>query len=339
LMLVAGTNFFIDPAHYINKVAEQEIAQQLLNGNNILNFSDCNDRSIQRYLILKDSLKYKTVVLGSSHTMLFNKDNVKSTSFFNRSVGGAVIEDLVGIYLLMKQKNVLPDTIILCLDAAALNNNHGQTRWQEFLYELSLNCKSSNLALPENINPYYPLWFTKNQMLLSPDYFQQSLKMVSSKKSALKIEFKLDSNTINMIKYKDGNIRYPLSLINQNKLEKDKLITEYINGKLSLYDNFNKLSSNYMLWFEWLINDMQKNNIQVIGVLPSFHPAVYNYFKSNYRGKLILESEIYFKNLCQRKNVELYGSYNPAFNNLTDSDFYNADHFNENAIPSIFTNK
>ena len=241
-----------------------------------------------------------------------------------------------GVYLLMKQKNILPDTIILCLDAAALNENHGQTRWQEFLPEIKSNCETNHLPLPKNIKKYYPAWFYRLQILFSPDYFQQSLKDFSSKKKSPAIQFTTDSVATNMIKFADGSIRYPNSLVFQKQDEKQKLLHQYLNGKLGLLNGFNELSPNYEAWFNWLLDDMQQHHIVVIGLLPAFEPSVYQFLEKNEKGKMVMESEKYFRNLMAKKHLQIIGSYNPSLQNLTDADFYNADHFKEEAIEKIF---
>ncbi len=339
LMLVGGVNYFIDPAHFFNFEIENKIAEGVFAQKNITNYPDCNDRKMERILISKFSKPFKTVVFGSSHTMLLTKRNMHSTSFFNSSFAGALTEDLMGVYLLMKQKNILPDTIILCLDAAALNENHGQTRWQEFLPEIKNNCEANNLPLPKTIKKYYPAWFYRLQILFSPDYFQQSLKDFSSKKKSPAIQFTNDSVAINMIKFADGSIRYPNSLIFQKQDEKQKLLHEYLNGKLGLLNNFYELSANYEAWFNWLLDDMQQHHIVVIGLLPAFEPSVYQFLEKNPKGKMVMESEKYFRNLMAKKHLQIIGSYNPLLQNLVDADFYNADHFKEEAVNKIFVGK
>ncbi len=333
--MVGLVNYFIDPGHLFNDSYEQKVANALVTGYNLDHMSDCNDRRLQRLLVNKFNQRHQTLVLGSSHTLLVKKEDVKSKSFFNCGIAGQTIEDLMGIYLLYRERNLLPDTLFICADPWFLNGSTDQTRWIEYLPEIRKNCEANNLPMPKSIKSFYPNFIFRVQQLFSPAYFQLCLKEFFSpnKEATLKLTKSTDSK--DMMKFADGSIRYDAKLINQDSAISQKKIYEFIHSRLGLLSDFDTLSVDKQAWLLWLFQDAKQNHIQLRLVLPCYEPQVYDYFKHNPKCRMFFKTEQWFREVANIQHIPIYGSYNPELYGLRPVDFYNGDHFKELAVSRI----
>src|SRR5690606_22220124 len=102
----------------------------ILVGNNVTNIENYDERTLQRNIINNHHICPQVLVLGSSRTMLINSREFIGKTFFNNSVSGASIEDIVAIYQMYDNRKCYPGKIILALDPWILNVNNGQNRWK-----------------------------------------------------------------------------------------------------------------------------------------------------------------------------------------------------------------
>jgi len=119
----------------------------------------------------------------------------------------------------------------------------------------------------------------KYKQLLSPPYFQSSLKEIgkNSDPQATLVKYNR-SNT----KLTDGSITYSKSYRESSLNDINVKVQKYIQGNVYSIENFKKLSPTIISEFELLIRDFKINNIQIIFFLAPYHPIAYYEIKSDY---------------------------------------------------------
>ena len=332
LVIIIVVNYFGDAANLFHVGYEQKIASIIKEGKFVTNISNYDERILQKEIIKNLVNSPDIAVLGSSRTMLINQHIFNSKYLINNSVSGATIEDIIAVYQIYKEENILPKKIIIATDPWIFNQNMGQNRWKsldsEFLKFTNGNKKEEN-SLLINRNFFE---------LISLSYFQNSLKnipnFVLDKKNPVSTEKKLN---VSITKLTDGSIIYGEKYRNATKKEIENRVTNYLQGKMYGIGDFNKLSPKLISLFNLLIKDMKNNKIQIVLFLAPYHPRVYDKVKIKY--PLVLKTEKYLLNFAKKNNIEIYGSFNPKKLNLTEDTFYDGMHSKEEGIEIIFRNK
>lgn len=328
--LLIIVNYYIDPANLFSSNYENKITNALLSRKNITNIDNYDDRKLQRNIINKINYCPNTIVLGSSRTMLLNSINCNNTSFFNNSVSGATIEDILGIYQLYVKNNYFPKKIILGIDPWLLNENNGQERWKSISSEYNDFLKSINKN-PVDINNSSYL------QLVSPSYFQSSVNMLFNKKENPIVTNKRFNRSITKIF--DGSITYDQKFRQADlNIIKGK-VDKFIEGKIYSIENYQNLSYKNRILFEHFIKILNDNNVEIEFFLSPYHPKVYNFIKNQKKYKNVNESEKYFLSIAKKLNIEVLGSYDPFKLNLNESHFYDGMHCNEKGVDLILSKK
>ena len=122
------TNYLGDNAKLYSKGYENKIAKILIDGYNVTNINNYDERILQREWINQLGKSPDIVVLGSSRSMMIREKDFENTKLMNNTVSGASIQDLIAIYQLYKTKNLLPKTFVIGLDPWIFNQNNNQRR-------------------------------------------------------------------------------------------------------------------------------------------------------------------------------------------------------------------
>lgn len=336
LLAVAIFNFIMDPANLFKASGyEYGIAKILLSGKNAANVGDYEDRLMNKFYI--ENMKYipETIVLGSSRSFFITRQNHKN-DFFNTSVTGASLVDLVGFYDIYKNKRIIPKTIIICAEPWFLNKRPGSEdshplrfEYYDMLNKLKYPCYNS----PFSVNSYF---IGKVKELFSMPYFLASL-------SKLKDGSKQTHNNYNYyptdkqtdlnytIKKYDGSLSYSIKYNNVSVKEANEKARKFVNTKMDiLLGEFQDLKNVDI--FEALINDMQKEKITVILFLAPYHPYMYSAIENNSKYHNVINTENYFRDFAKKNNIKIYGSYNPRKLNLSEKDFYDGAHIKEKVM-------
>ena len=210
ILLVITLNLYKDPANLFRGSAyEKGIASLLLQGWNVKNISNYDERLVQKYYINGLAERKDVVVLGSSRAMMIDSKMFPGRRFFNNSVSGASLEDHIAIYELYREKKLEPATVIIALDPWLLNRYSGQSRWRSL--------QSEYVAATSRFTQSQASLFgsaagtaeaAKLLELISPSYFQQSLKATlqySPQGQYSRTDAEEDET---QIKRRDGSIEY-----------------------------------------------------------------------------------------------------------------------------------
>lgn len=327
LLIVVGINYKIDPGNLFSNDFENSVSQAILSNKNVTNIYNYDERKLQKAIIAKIDYCPEIAVIGSSRTMLIKSLYFPNKTFFNNSVSGASIEDLIAIFKLYENKNCVPKTIILGLDPWTLNKNNEQTRWSSLTKEYNMFLKEvGRKPLAENNNNYFEL--------LSPSYFQSALKMMRSKKGKPIIT----ESPVNkeFTKRSDGSISYDEAYRNASEVEINRKTEKYINGEIYSIENFDTLSKENIYLLEKFISKMKSKNVEVIFFLAPYHPLAYKFIASQPKYAKVIESEKYYISLAKKNNIKVVASFNPDLINASKNMFYDGMHSNEEGIARWF---
>ena len=345
LFSVVFMNYFVDPANLFRGTPyEQSIAKLLLQGQNVANISNYDERLLQKFYIQGLTQKKDIIVLGSSRSMQISTDMFPGKTLFNNSVSGASVEDFISIYEMYSQKNLQPSIVIIGLDPWLLNRNNGQTRWKSLISEYQAGIK--RLGFPLEMADYFRLNNIipdKYFELISLSYFQESVRYG--------VKFFLDINVQGEqaqfystnetsadvpIKLSDGSYSYAKSFSSLSTSEVRKLAISYVGDTVYSLESFNELDNNLALKLESFIGFLQNNGVDVILFLPPYHPATYELLISSDKYKIIVEAQQYFSSLAKSRHIVILGSYNPYDVICDESEFYDGMHTKKSCIEKIF---
>ncbi|WP_158999111.1 hypothetical protein [Pigmentibacter ruber] len=341
LLLVILINIISDPAGiYKNRSYEDGAAKILSLGSNLGNPQNVDDRLLQKYLIEKISNPINIMILGSSRTMQIGNNLFQKKYVLNNSVSGAVLEDFLGIFQCYYETNKFPKLLIIGLDPWLLNANSSDTntRWFSIKNESILFAKNQ-LHYNSLYNSFYISDKIKN--VISFKYFQASIKKI------VKL-FYHDKSSNNYFATKFNVADYPI-LLSDGRLSYGKNYRErsddiilqsaldFANQK-NVYNlgSFSEFGKDRVYLFEKLISFLKSKKVEIIFYIPPYHPETYKILVSRPDTKIILATQNYYSKIGKEYSIPVVGSNNPNEFNLTNSDFYDGMHANENGIFKVF---
>lgn len=335
--LIAGfvgvVNYVIDPGFvYFKKESEvspDEYVKKLQVSKNGLITEGWNERVIKLSLA-KFAEEYDCVIMGSSHIAqisgIRNTANISAIcpKVLNLGVSGGSIEDLfVFSNVIFSNKNN-PKQVFIDISPWLFKYNMDE-RWQinKEHYD-KFNAKLNNSLISENQNLDYKIELIKN--LFNLEYFITSLKNYRSLFDKSKIEeplhkFSFEDGYIKAITLQDGSSLYDSNFI--SKAKKDILNIKNGGGDYKIFgDIYNK---NILELFEELIFFYQKNNIQVNFIIVPYHPSV---FKNGDTKPVrhMKEVENIAKQLANRHNISLFGSFSSEKIGCKEDEFFDFMH-------------
>lgn len=327
LSLLVSVNYWGDGARIFDSEFERNIADIILNNQNATNITNYDDRILQKEIISRINKRPDIAVLGSSRTILINSTFYESEKFINNSVTGASLQDLIAIYQLYKNKQLLPKKIILGVDPWLFNTNNKKDRWRtlESAYE-----SFSDKAIARNEN----LISNELKQLFSLSYFQASLKNIPS---VIKGKSNpIPSNEIynqTITKQVDGSLSYGNEFRNASSSEVKKKVEEFVSGKIYSLENYNSISDELMTEFNQFCNTIIADQVALEFILAPYHPTVYEKLQSEY--PMVEKSEKLALEFAKNNKIKSYGTFDPIRLQLNSNDFYDAMHCKQSTILKI----
>lgn len=318
LLILAGVNFFVDPAHKFDNDYEQNIVDILCTGSNATNVDNCSERKLKNILIEKNSSKhFDWAVYSSSRGMTISSIET-GANLINLGVSSATIMDFIAIDYLCGKDSLSYDKLILVLDPYYLCDAKQNERWKE-------NESLYNEALGKDAIAKSDKWSLSD--LFSPTYFQASFKLLLLGKKKLEKTDDVDNSGQTVVF--DGSISYPERIRNKAQGTIDY---EAGQNKSDVYTGYVELSDSLCSQFEILLDRLHKRGVSVTFYEAPMHPAVYDNIK-NIQG--IQLQEKYFREQCAKYGISIIGSFNPAECECDNTSFYDADHMRRDVINKI----
>lgn len=320
LVPVMAVTFMGDASGLFYKSTFYSDLEEEMEGHKLIEVqSNHDERIFKKTLIKANSRKnFSSVIFGSSRVMLLT-----SKKSLNLGVSGASLEDILGLYQILKTQNITMDSVLIGVDPWLFYSS--DTRWKSissFYYEYTKETKDE-------------ISYNKALQLLNPTYFQESLKQLAShgiKSPYLFHDSLLHSHSGTLI-FPDGHIRYGDNYREADKQTVNSKVDEYLNRFPHYKMNSDiKLEKLRISMFEEFISHLKSRGIIVSVIFPSYHPKVYNEFVKLYES--IGQTERIVRDMDNISNY--YGSYDPALFRISEDKFYDGMHLKESGVRMLF---
>lgn len=346
IMVMMFINYRVDPGKLFKSGGyEKGIAVILLQGLNVANIKDCDERLTQRYYIEGDKKPKDIIVLGSSRALQINANILNNERFFNHSVSGATLEDFFAVWGMYEEKNSFPNTVILGLDPWILNKNNGQDRWKSisaynYVFMDSVKVRKEHNEFFYSLN--HKIFQIKKMLsIVSPSYFQTATHYLIKNTSEMNRADKVIgdyyptrlTNLNTDIKLADGTMSPGEGGVSESLKYDAK--TYISNDQVYSLGKFYELNRSSQQDFEKFVDHLYKRNINVVFFLTPYHPYVYNYFMNSTKYCMVAESESYFRMIGNQKHIPVIGSYDPMKCGLVEEDFCDGMHPNRRAVNKL----
>jgi len=350
LLILILVNFFVDPSGVFSQVENEDrwVAEKLKAGLNVIYDTSINDRMVQSSYIKSIGEEKKDltiVVIGSSRALQINNSVFLEKSFFNSSLTGATLEDILAITELYLKNNVNVETVILGVDPWMFNRNNGMEKWR--ILEVEYNgflADNFGFGLFDKIALHIRQIKSEKEKikkyggtLVSLKYFQHSLQEKKFDYESTKHQTTENIYIQMPVKLPDGSLVNSESMRSATEEQVRGGVIEYLaHADVYGMESFNQIDPILRSQFGALLASLNKKKINVILFLPPFHPLTYDYLKNHERYKSVVGVEDYLCKIADELGIRLLGSYDPARVGLTGVDFYDFMHPKREAVENLF---
>lgn len=327
-MIIGTVNYVADPANiFSNGNYEQSIATLLLNGRNVDDLKNIDERLLVKNIITQTTIKPDIVAIGTSRCLEISSSMFTDKKFINCAVSHANMNDLISIIGLLDSCNKLPSEIYLETSPTFVNptpTNEWLTLQSFYIY----GAKKMQLSMVDTV-PYSNLYKAKKkiQSLFSIEYFQKSIK---NTKQYNKLGFTdVDTTTPkNFGRFSDCSVTYPIYYRTPD--------TTKAMADAPIYTNtaqLPKIDIHYILNLQKIIKYLQSKNVKVTLVNLPFQHDCFTIIQNKYQ--LFSQSKTDLYNFAKYLDVRLLGTFSPYDANLSRGQFYDPLHSNKEAIKAV----
>jgi hypothetical protein len=341
LVCAATVNYTIDPAHLFDRTNayERGIVQMLLDGKNVANIVNYDERIAQKLYIAGLSKAPDIIAFGSSRSMQLRSTVFPGKTFFNHAVSGGSLEDHMAIYQIYRERGLAPKSVIIGADPWIFNANNGQTRWHSLASQLEAISVSLSVQAPFQDGRGGPPHTGRFVQLVSFAYLEQSLKQIWSELRRGNQEYFATHETHLPVSVElaDGSLVYPAAI--RNRSSEDVRIRAVGNAKRgAIYSlgGFSQLDGRAMRALDAWIQSMIDDGIEVTLFLPPYHPASYAIMTSNPRYAAVDEAAVYLRGLARDRGAYLVGDYDGARAGCSEAEFTDDMHPRDTCVSRIF---
>ncbi|MDR0798969.1 MAG: hypothetical protein LBN18_04325 [Dysgonamonadaceae bacterium] len=335
-LILIGVTYFVDPANLFREDYDAGIVNYLLEGYNVTNLGNCNERNIQKLYIEKMKKCPDVVVLGSSRGMSIDKDMIPNNHLINNSMTAGSLEDFLAIWYLYKERGCENQIrqVWISIDPWLLNDHNEIDHWRELSREYTLcldllQGKTATDTLPAASSRNY----SKYKELVSFSYFKSALEYLWVNKKIVHYEPTLSDENEGMSKHTDGSIYYDAKYRYSSPEEIESRAQNLVAYTRKHLLGFTTLNPEYCLIFEQFVEYLQSQGVEVNFFLCPFHPLVYSYFEDHF--PVAIKVETYCLDFAQSHHIQAYGSFNPEKYQLENTDFLDGFHLREQVIARI----
>lgn len=334
IFFLVSVNYIYDPANLfsISNTYERTIADNLLNGNNVTNIGNMDERMLQKLFVENMVISPEVVVFGSSNSMYIDSDFFPGKRFINNAVSAASLNDFIAIYDLYEQKGFKPQRVILGICPEMLSDNDSQF-WltlEENYYSMRQKIGLSQIKrIQSKKNREFDKWFE----LISLSYFQQSTESAFSNSDIQPTKEKYNIGATRVIdgSYNDGDF-----YIRKSREEINNTVKRLINKPAVELETFKKLNSERTSILENFVDYLKEKGVEVDFYFLVYHPIYYSYVSTKY--PILKEIQDYLTKLAQKKGINIIGDNNPVSCGITIDDFNDYSHLNKKGLLHIFSN-
>lgn len=332
IAVVAIVSYAVDPANILRRRFEPDIASIVAGGGNAALPLDFDERLVQRLVIRTMRSTPTTVVLGSSRAMQIGRKTVGDDHVFNSAVTNGSTKDLLAISAIYLRRGFVPGRLFLCLDPWLLNEHNDQTRWKTLWPEYDWMSHRLDLPVPprdridERIDA---LHLDKAAALVSPSYFQYSLKLIAERQFHLNTVRRVPpvADDWQHVVLADGTRVYPRPAQSRSAEELRQIALRYAQAKPVFgLGRFERLDSWSLEALARLVTEFDRLGTRVVIVLPPYHPVAYAVLSSSSEYRQVLAAEAAYRRLAETARVPIAGSFDPNRAGCSEAEFYDGAH-------------
>ena len=308
-------------------LAPREAANLLLEGKDVTNFEQMDERQVVRLYIqnLTEETTPEVIGLGSSRVLQFTQNIIGSGRFFNLGVTGADIRDVMTTFYLMDKEGRLPKTVVWSVDPwvlyggeNSLDSRADAELYQEFLQEI-LHI-DTGYQEPDKVE----LW----KALAEPAYFQGNVDYYLQNRNGQALDDSGNAipfqevtgdpyNQPTAIKRGDGSILYSASYRGRDSAEVSADAMLQLGTFDSLHmEGFTQLDEAQCKAVMAFIQYLRSRDVNVILVLSPFYPTLYQelFNQYTYEGQHsgFFQVERWLRSYAASEDIPLIGSYDPC---------------------------
>lgn len=326
--IIVSVNYMVDPANMFHYSILDSMVDHLMKGEIIECPGNLDEGLLQEKMITSMEHKPSTVIIGSSHIMY---EKWEFENYYCAGLSGAYLGDYYAIVGLLETADIHPERIVIGVDpwsfmTGATNGRHSSiTEYSRYAKELVQGNEHTESPMANG-------WTVRKiQELFSFSYFQSSLADLRMNG----IERCLHRNeTESIVICHDDEIgevskilpngrrvfaKAGIGDVKTNTENAQKAIEA--RGIYQLGSGFREPQYENLAEFEELIQYLQKQGIEVIFYLHSWYPCVYDFFETDEDYLGIIELEQYIRNMADKNQIIVHGSYNPYEVGVTEKDF------------------
>jgi len=339
-IIVPIINYTVDSFYLFGRRKQIEaIAETLLSGKDIVAARSFNDRYLHKQIIRKMKQIPHVVALGSSQTLELKTSHLGQPpgTFFNHSVAGGNIHDMIAFLGCYKKRGPLPKKIIIGLSTLMFDKSFHvpffEKRWEimesEYYYLQ---------ALMEKRNPLQGEFFLRvkttiqeYKLLFSFNYALTNLKKIKY--------FLKDDPLFNISKdvSVDEDVLSPDGSLHVSFTHND---TETVKRVQNFIDELKAKKSHEIInieLFKKLVDYILSSGPQLIFLFPPYHPMLYKELSTNKALEFYRELEQLVMDIAISRHIPVYWAYDPGILGLESKDFWDATHLHEYAVKKITT--
>lgn len=355
VLIVPLVNYNIDPSRLYHTGREDSLELNavdiLLNGQNAAHLSNCNERLLKREFLRRTEEQYETVVLGSSRGAMITGEMLGEESFYNLSLAGASLEDILGIYGYMLMNGQSPERVVISIDPWLANDNFTDPRsWNAYgdgyLYVVNelLGGNDTRVYEPYGLfdpesdgSTFWELDGATKLNLFSIPYFQNCLRELVTGNYAIYSEVvptdEAEGET--GIMHTDGSFSYPAAYRNAPDYEIiNKVQLSFPESVLGMEDYTVLKGEKYAL-LEQFIALLTSQGVEIQFILQPISPLIIDHMQTEPRyANFFLTEEMYYE-LAAQYDIDVVGTFDPYEMMLSFGSFYDGYHMRPRFITPL----
>jgi len=350
--LVPAVNYIVDPAGLyttdISGSVEEQAVSIMLSGQNAEGLVNYDERLVKRLCIygLGD---VDTIGLGSSRVALIDSEMAGEESFFNLSVTGAAMRDIVAMYGICHMNGLVPERVIIALDPWFINSNYSSGRFEQVLTDGYCYALSELMGYDESEIGYDPAVsgkylgdgsstsffsypFDMQKELFSLPYFQNSLLILMDGSAEADLTATDAFVGEEAMLRSDGSYCYPADY-RSNTIDE---ITSLAESQINLYGNGKDRITGcedvdpndpYRDIFYDFVKYLSESGTDVDLVASPLNPILWDYMLQHERYAPVVDSMRFYRDMAEDLGCDIAGSFDPHELGAEAEDFYDGYHY------------
>ena len=296
-----------------------------------------DEREFQRLIVELYPRQRDMVAIGSSRVMSLRRRFIHGNpDFFNHSVAGAGVEDMVSIVGLYSEKGLLPKTIVLGIDPWMFNKNNGLGEsWKTLdkYYRIALAeiddtlGKTGRNGPSGTKDPLPGARLSRYKQLINLDYTVQNWESFRrGKKLRTTDTVEIDD----FVREPDGSLYFPYAMRHAFMTHEDgrtAMPAPYFKDFVAS-DRFDLLRN--------LASFLTTRGVRVVFLLPPFHAAAYRSCSETPDFRITITIEQRVRELAAGINATVVGSYDPSKYGFEGKDFFDGTHGHDIVMKRLF---